>query len=172
MEKELVKIVDDKLVLPKGLFRTLNWKYPFYQIPKLEEYSQRIIDFSKENNQLPFYSMFDINNDGKEEIMIVHKSIFGGYGRLLIISEEDGKFKFDRIKWRRPVNSLFFDYMIDIAKPKKYQTFGLIGEYKSLNLSESMKSKKVNVINHHIITKGYLKRIVYWDGFKYCQEKV
>lgn len=51
-----IKLVDDKLILPKRLLNTLKWKYPFYRIPKLKEYSQRTIDFSKDNNQLPFYS--------------------------------------------------------------------------------------------------------------------
>lgn len=159
MKKEDAKIIDNKLVLSKQLRRALQWKYPFYRIPKLEEYSQRIIDFSKKNNQLPFYSKFDINNDGKEEIMIIQRSIFGGYGRLVIIFEEAGKFKFNRIKWRRPVSSLFFDYLIDVTQARKYETFGF-------------HPKKVTVKYQHIITKGYLIRIVYWDGFKYCQEKV
>lgn len=167
-----IKIVEDKLILPKRLLNTLKWKYPFYRIPKLKEYSQRITDFSKENNQLPFYSKFDINNDGKDEIMIIHKSIIGGYGRLLIISEDNGKFKFDRIKWRRPVNSLFFDYSIDVAKPREYQTFGFIGQEENENLNNSMKSKKIEVKYPHIITKGYLTRVVYWNGVNYCQERI
>jgi len=50
-----VEIVDDKLVLPKGLLRTLKWKYPFCVIPNLNEYSQKIIDLSKEKKRLPYF---------------------------------------------------------------------------------------------------------------------
>ncbi|MEZ5044659.1 MAG: hypothetical protein R2828_32485 [Saprospiraceae bacterium] len=167
-----IKIVDDKLILPKRILNTLKWKYPFYRIPKLKEYSKKIIDFSKENNQLPFFSKFDINGDGKDEVMIIHKSIISGYGRMLLISEEKGKFKFERIKWRRPVSSLFFDYLIDEAKPREYQTFGFIGQEKNEKLDNSMKSKKIKVKYSHIITKGYLTRVVYWNGEKYCQERI
>ncbi|PHN02560.1 hypothetical protein CRP01_31795 [Flavilitoribacter nigricans DSM 23189 = NBRC 102662] len=157
---EETKIVGKKLILPKRLTWILNWKYPFYRTPSLDEYSQRIIDFTKEQNRLPFYLKFDINNDGEEEIMIIQRSIFGGYGRLLIVSEVNQKFKFESIRWNRPVNSLYFDYFIDIESPKSYQTFGL------------MQSKKVTVNFPHIVTKGYLTRIVYWDGYRYCQERI
>jgi len=158
---EQTGIGDNELILPKQVLKKLKRKFPFYRIPKLKEYNHKIIVFSKENNQLPYYSKFDINNDGKDEIMLIHRSIIGGYGRLLIISEQDGKYKFDRIKWKRPVNSLFFDYRIEVAEPRKYQTF-----------RPSMKSKKIKVDYPHIITKGYISRIVYWDGLIYRQEKI
>jgi hypothetical protein len=168
MKIEEIKIIDNKLILPKRLLRILKWKYPFYKIPDLNEYSQRIINFSKENNQLPFYSKFDINNDGNEEIMIIHKSVIGGHGRLLIISLKDRKFKFDRIKWNRPVNSLFFDYLIEQAPPKKYKTLEYI-----FRKNNHLKIPEKIIVNHpHIVTKGYLRSIVYWNGEKYCQEKV
>lgn len=172
MKIKKAQIIEDKLTLPKRLLRLLSWKYPFYRIPKLKEYSQRIIEFSRENNQLPYYSKFDINDDGEEEIMIIQKSIFGGFGRLLIISEKNGKFNFERIKWNRPVNSLFFDYIIDEAKPRAYQTFGFIGQEENKNLSSFMKSKKIKVKYPHLITKGYMERIVYWNGTNYCQERI
>ena len=78
-----VKVVDYELILPKRLLRIIKRKYPFHKIPKLYEYSQRIIDFSKQNNQLPFYLKFDINNDGKEEIILVQKLVIGGYGKAI-----------------------------------------------------------------------------------------
>ncbi len=166
------KIVDFNLVLPKGIKRRLKWTFPFFRIPQLSEYNQEIIHFSKKNNQLPFYTKFDINNDGKEEIIVVQKSIIGGFGRLLIISSGDGKVKFEKIKWKRPVNSLYFDYLIDVAEPREYQTFGFKGLSKDSALYESMNSKKVTVNFPHLITRGYLTRIVFWDGLKYCQEKI
>lgn len=172
MKLNQIKIIDSKLILPKKLRRILKWKFPFYQIPKLDEFSREIQEFSKVKNRLPFYLKFDINNDGHEEIIIMQKSIIGGFGRLLIISEKEGKLKFKRIKWNRPVNSLYFDYLIDISKPKKYQTFGLIGFEDDKSLPDSMKSKNVVANFSHVITKGYLTRIVYWDGEKYCQEKI
>ena len=172
MEIAEIKIVDDKLLLPKRLLKILKWKYPFYRIPDLNEYSQRIIDFSKENNQLPFYSKFDIDNDGKEEIMLIQKSMIDKIGRLLIISIKNDKFEIEKIKWRPPVNALFFDYSIDAAEPKEYQTFGLIGAQNDNDLDESMKSKKIRIEHKHLITKGYTSRIVYWNGKKYCQEKI
>lgn len=172
MELNEVKIIEEKLILPKRLLNILKWKYPFYRIPKLKEYSQKIIDFSKENNQLPFYSKFDINNDGKDEIMLIHKSIIGGHGRLLIISEDSGKFRFERIKWRRPVNALFFDYLIDIAEPGEYQTMGFTKHGKNKVLDDGMESKRIIIKYTHLITKGYLTRVIYWNGENYCQERI
>ncbi len=159
-------------LLPKQLLKILKWKYPLYSIPKLSEYSQSIIDFSKKNNQLPYYSKFDINNDGHEEIIIIHRSIVGGYGRLLIIAEKKGKFTFESIKWDTPVNSLFSDYFIDVAVPRTYQTVGFIGQEDSKKWGNVIKSKKIRVHYPHIITKGYLSRIIYWNGVAFCQERI
>jgi len=104
--------------------------------------------------------------------MIIHRSVIGGRGRLLIISEDKGKFKFNRIKWKRPVNTLFFDYMISYAEPAKYRPFGYIGEGKSSMFPEIARTDLVNAKYPHIATKGYTTRVVYWDGMKYCEEKV
>ena len=172
MRWDEAKIVENQLILSKRLEQIIKWKYPFYRIPKIEEYSQEIIEYSKKNERLPFFIKYDINNDGNEELIIVHRSIIGGFGKLLIISKQNEKFKFDRIKWKRPVNSLFFDYLIDVAKPRSYQTFGYIGQESNENMNDSMKSKKVEIRLPHIITKGYLTRIVFWDGEKYRQEKI
>lgn len=165
MKQEKIKIISDQLFLPKRLSRMLKWKYPFWQIPKLGAYNLDIIQYSKRNKQLPFYVQFDINDDGKEEIILIQKSILGGYGRLLIISEKKGRFKVDKIKWEHPVNSMFFDYLIDESEPKEYRLFGMDG----LN---GMRSGKILVHTRHIVTKGMLSRIVYWDGSKYCQERI
>ena len=167
---EEAQIIDHKLVLPKKLLNLIRWRFPFYQIPKLKEYNQKIVDFSKTHKQLPFFTKFDINNDGKEEIIIIQKPIIGGFGSVLIISLEEGRFKFDRVKWRRPVNALFFDYSIGRAEPRIYQTFGLI-ELEE-NVSDLPVSKKIDVKYPHLLTHGYLSRVVYWDGLKYCQERI
>lgn len=165
-----VKIIDEKLILPKKLSRAIKWRYPLYKIPVLEEYSDKIIKLSRKNNQLPFYSKFDINNDGKDEIMIIHKFFLGGHGRLLIISEKNGKFEFNRIKWRRPVNALFFDYLIDSAEPTKYEPRGFIKKGEHSLFPSMARTELVNAKYKHIATSGYISRIVYWNGNKYCQE--
>ncbi|HFA51539.1 MAG TPA: hypothetical protein ENJ95_21195 [Bacteroidetes bacterium] len=167
-----IKIINNKLILPKRLMRALKWNFPFYKIPKLDDYSQKIFSFSNEYGKLPFYSKFDINNDGQEEIMIIQKSFFDRIGRLVIISSNDTQIKFDIIKWIRPVNSFFFDYLIGMAMPNTYQTFGFKNQKNNEKLSDTMKSKKVIVKYPHIITKGYTNRIVYWDGLKFCQERI
>lgn len=172
MEIEEPKIIDHKLILPKRLLTSLKWKYPFHRIPKLKEYSQGIIEYAKEKNKLPFYAKFDINNDGKEEILLIQRSIIGGYGRVLIISSDGGKYKFETVKWRRPVNALFFDYSIMIAKPRNYNTFGFILEDEDENNQNLPISKKIEVKYPHLITDGYLTRVVYWDDMKFCQEWV
>lgn len=169
MEIAETKIIDHQLILPKRLLTSLKWNYPFHRIPQLKEYSQRIIESSKVENTLPFYAKFDINNDGKEEIILVQRSIIGGYGRLLIISDNGGRFKFETVKWRRPVNALFFDYFIEVTAPRNYQTFGLIG-YEGIE--KLPKSKRIEVKYLHVITGGYLTRVLYWDGMKFCQERV
>lgn len=162
-------ISDNTLTLPKNISRILKWKYPFYRLPKLEEYNEEIIKFSKEFNKLPFYVKLDINNDGREEIVLIQKSIIGGLGRVLIISMINNKLRFDKIRWERPVNALFFDYLIDESLPRSYQKKDLFLEERK---GSTTNSKQINVAYSHIITKGYITRIIYWDGGKYCQEKV
>ena len=93
-------------------------------------------------------------------------------GRLLIISIKNDQFEIEKIRWRRPINSLFFDYSIGAAEPREYQTFGLVGAKNYSDLDESMKSKQIRVKHKHLITKGYTSRIVYWNGEKFCQEKI
>ncbi len=153
------------MIVPKKIFRNLKWRFPLYSIPKLKEYREEVIKFSKEKNQLPFYAKCDINNDGKDEIIIVQKSIFDKIGRLVIISENNGESYFDVIQWEKPINALFSDYSIEIATPKSYQTFGVTD-------IEAEKPQKVSVEYLHIITKGYNNRIVFWNGEKYCQERI
>ena len=170
-----IKILENKLIIPKRLAKKLKWSFPFYKIPKLDDYSQKIIEFSKENNKLPFYAKFDINNDGREEIMIIQISFFNKIGRLVIISFDDNeKPKFETIRWRGAVNALFFDYLIDIAQPKTYQIFGFSGKKSNKSIGEILKTKEeeVTVKYPHIITKGYNKRIVYWDGKQFCHTRI
>lgn len=153
------------MIVTKKILRSLKWRFPFYSIPKLEEYREEVIKFSKEKNQLPFYTKCDINNDGKDEIIIIQKSIFDKIGRLVIVSENNRKNYFDVIRWEKPVNAHFFDYSIEITSPKSYQTFGVTGV-------GGKKPQKVNVEYPHVITKGHNSRIVFWNGEKYCQERI
>lgn len=159
MKKKEKPITTKRIILPSRLLNILKWRFPIYRIPKIEEYSRSLIEISKKNNQLPYCIQFDINDDGKDEILLIQKSVLDKIGRLLIISKKSGKYKIDKIKWKRPENAVFPDYLIDISKPSAYQTFGI-------------NSKNINIKHNHLITKGYLRRIVYWDGSKYCQERI
>ena len=136
-----------------------RWKYPFHRIPKLEEYNQEIQEFCKENNRLPYFHKFDINNDGIDEILLIQRNPLGGFGRLFIITVNKGKYKIETLKWKSPVNALFFDYLIDKAEPRSYRTFGF-------------NSQVINVNTTHLKTKGYLSRVVFWNGKSYQQEEI
>jgi len=167
-----IKIIGEKLILPKHLAIAIKLRYPLYQTPALEEYSDKIIDFSRKNKRLPFYLKFDINNDGKDEVMIIHRFLLGGRGRLLIISEENGRYKFNQIKWKRPVNALFFDYYIDIAEPAKYRPTFYVAEGENSLFPEKARTDLVDTKYPHVVTVGYTSRVVYWNGEKYCEENV
>ena len=93
-------------------------------------------------------------------------------GRLLIISEYNNKYKFKKIRWNHPVNSLFFDYLIDIAKPREYQKFGMEESVNQKNSLDLVSSNKIVINNYHLITKGFINRVVYWNGMKYCQSQI
>ena len=134
MNIEEIKIVNHNLILPKQLSKRLKWKFPFYSIPQLKDYSQRIIELSKKNNKLPFYTKFDINNDGKEEIILIQTSLFDKLGRILIISNLNGKLKFDTVRWKRPVNALFCDYLIVSDKESKRPKFDVDRVFLIVNL--------------------------------------
>lgn len=169
MNVEQISVKNGKLTLPDNISRILKWKYPCYSTPKLEDYNEKIIELAKANRNLPFYQRFDINDDGIEEIILMQRSLIGGFGRLLIISDNNGTLNVEKIKWDRPMNALFFDYSIDKAKPRSYKRKGLFTKAIKMNPSDNM---EIKVGYPHIITRGYETRIVYWDGDKYCQEKI
>jgi hypothetical protein len=127
-----------------------------------EDYNQKIQDYCNSQGTLPFFLKFDINNDQEDEIILVVKTLIGGFGDIIIISK-DGTI--NKVRWKRPMNALHFDYLIERSRGRSYPRFGIWPENTTAQQNE------FNVSIPHLITKGYEKRVLYWDIDVYKQEK-
>lgn len=164
------KITGSKLYIPSKLLRKIRWRFPFHRIPVLSDYNPMIVKQCEEQGKLPFFCKLDINNDGEEEIAIVLKSIIGGYGKILIISMNDDQYDFSIVKWSRPINALYFDYLINVSASRTYLKKGL--SWSINNSNQRSKVKKLNISHSHIRTEGYLSRVLWWSEGEFHQEKI
>jgi hypothetical protein len=157
------KIDNGRLVISNALKRKLFLRFPFKKIPALNSYSEEIREYCKSKGQLPFFTAFDINNDNEDELILILISRTGGFGDIVIASK-NGSLK--RIKWKRPMNALYFDYLIEKSDTSPYSRFGLFSP------TSTEEERRLNIQGPHILTKGYLTRVLYWDGHSYKQERI
>lgn len=151
-------------MLSNALRRKLLLQFPLKRLPTINEYNDEIQEYCNSKNQLPFFAAFDINNDNEDELILILKSIkVGGYGDIVVASK-NGSLK--RIKWEGAPNALYFDYLIEKADTRSYMRFGLF------SATATEEEKRLKMKTPHILTKGFLSRVIYWDGYTYKQERI
>lgn len=108
---------------------------------------------------ITFFATFDIDSDNNDKIILVLTSRVGGFGNIVIISKSGD---IVNVRWNKPVNALYFDYLIERSDARSYKRFGLVGSG----------DENVSIPVPHLVTKGFLTRIIYWNGTSYQQERI